>query len=50
MPEDFTLFKELVKDDVIMKYISGKGLTPEQAKKKIHLHSRYQCRSIIRLF
>ncbi|NPE45619.1 GNAT family N-acetyltransferase [Sphingobacterium prati] len=34
MPEDFTLFKELVKDDVIMKYISGKGLTPEQAKKK----------------
>lgn len=33
-PEDFMLFKELVKDDEIMKYISGKGLTAEQAEKK----------------
>jgi len=33
-PEDFTLFKELVKEDEIMKYISGKGLTPKKAEKK----------------
>lgn len=32
--EDFPLFKELVKDDEIMQYISGKGLTPEEAQKK----------------
>jgi len=32
--EDFPLFKELVKDDEIMKYISGKGLTAEEAQKK----------------
>lgn len=32
--EDFPLFRELTKDDEIMKYISGKGLTAEQAEKK----------------
>lgn len=32
--EDFALFRELTKDDEIMKYISGKGLTAEQAEKK----------------
>lgn len=32
--EDFMLFKELVKDDEIMQYISGKGLTVEEAQRK----------------
>jgi len=32
--EDFLLFKELVKDDELMRYISGKGLTAEEAQKK----------------
>ncbi|MFD1769114.1 GNAT family N-acetyltransferase [Sphingobacterium suaedae] len=32
--EDFPLYKDLVSEDQIMKYISGKGLTIKQARKK----------------
>lgn len=33
-PEDFQIYCNLVKDDEQMKYISGQGLTTEQAEKK----------------
>lgn len=31
---DFALFYSLVKEDSVMRYVSGQGLTPEQAQKK----------------
>jgi len=33
-PEDFDAFHDLVKADDAMKYITGKGLSKEQARKK----------------
>ncbi|MGJ1408142.1 GNAT family N-acetyltransferase [Sphingobacterium thalpophilum] len=35
-PPDFHMFRELVKDDEIMRYISGKGLTSKQAEDKFN--------------
>ncbi|WP_294183412.1 GNAT family N-acetyltransferase [uncultured Sphingobacterium sp.] len=34
LPEDFDAFHDLVKSDDVMKYITGKGLPKEQARKK----------------
>ncbi len=34
LPEDFDAFHDLVKSDDVMKYITGKGLSKEQARKK----------------
>ncbi len=34
LPEDFDAFHDLVKADDVMKYITGKGLSEEQARKK----------------
>ncbi len=34
--EDFDAYHQLVSDDDVMKYISGKGLTESQAKEKFH--------------
>lgn len=35
-PEDFEAYYTLVKDDTVMKYVSGKGLTREEAKTKFN--------------
>ena len=34
LPEDFDAFHDLVKEDDVMKYITGKGLSNAQARKK----------------
>ena len=35
-PGDFEIYYTLVKDDTVMKYVSGKGLTREEARKKFN--------------
>lgn len=34
IPEDFEVYYTMVKDDRVMRYITGKGLTEEEARKK----------------
>lgn len=40
--QDFELYFELAKDDDIMKYITGKGMTAEEARKKFDFFSRLE--------
>jgi len=34
VPEDFEVYYTIVRDDVVMRYITGKGLNEEEARKK----------------
>lgn len=53
-PQDFELYFELAKNDEVMKYITGKGLTEEEAQKKfdffLELNSKDEASGYFKVF